>query len=607
MVLGLVLSACVPQASVVERLQTMQPTMEDLITPTPVLAAGVDIHDIQGAGHVSPMAGQTVTNVTGVVTALRADGFYMQGLNPDNDPATSEGIFVFTKLPPKPKVGDWVAVDGVVDEFLSGDADEGYLSVTELKDALVTVIETGQAQPQPVILGEGGRALPDVVIDDDDKTSFDALQDGLDFYESLECMLVQVNQARVVGASNAYKEIVVVADGGKHATVLSERGALVLREEDFNPERILLDDGLRPLPVAKVGDWFEQPVIGILDYRFGNYRIQPIVRLSVKKGGLMAEATSPAKPDELTIVTYNLENLDAMDDARRFEMLAEHITKNLLNPDILILVEVQDGDGILDSGMVDATETYQRIVDAVKAVDGPLYEFREIAPENHCDGGETGGNIRVGFLFRPDRVQFVDRVGGDAVTSVMALKERDEVLLSFSPGRVKPQDEAFVDSRKPLAAEFLWGQQRLIVIANHFNSKSGDMPLYGETQPPLLSSVEKRIKQATIVNDFVQEILTLDPQAWVVVAGDLNDFQFSASVRALKGDVLVDLIEMLPEEEQYTFVFQGNAQVLDHVLVSPAMQPFVCEVDIVHINAEFPAGDRFSDHDPVLARFGKVP
>lgn len=599
----LMLTSCVPQTDVVTQLQTLQPTIEEVVTPA--LTDVVDIHDIQGAGHVSPMAGQTVTNVTGVVTALRADGFYMQGLNPDDDLATSEGIFVFTRFPPTTKVGDWVSVDGMVDEFYPGGVETGYLSVTELKDAQVSVLESGQALPEPVVLGKGGRMPPVAILDDDGKTSFDVEQDGLDFYESMESMLVQVNEARVVGASSAYKEIAVVADGGEQASVLSARGALVVREGDFNPERILLDDSLRSLPVATVGDRFEQPIVGILDYSFGNYKIQPIVRVLVKKGGLMAERVKPSRDDVLTFASYNLENLDAKDDAKRFEMLAEHITSNLGGPDILVLVEVQDGDGTLDSGLVDASATYQRIVDAVQKAGGPVYAFREIAPENNCDGGEVGGNIRVGFLFRPDRVQFVDRPGGDAITPVTVLKSEDGVTLSLSPGRVSPQDEAFVDSRKPLAGEFLWGQQRLFVIANHFNSKSGDTPLYGEVQPPLLSSAVQRTKQALMVKDFVQQIVTLDPQAWVVVAGDLNDFQFSAPLRALKGDVLSDLVETLPVEEQYTFLFEGNAQVLDHVLVSPAMRAYVSEVDVVHINAEFPAGERFSDHDPVLVRFAR--
>lgn len=607
MVIMLMLAACVRQtASTEQPIQTVVvPIAQPAVTVTPAQLAGPEIHQIQGAAHLSPMLGETVENVTGVVTALRADGFYMQGLNPDDDPATSEGIFVFTRFPPRVKVGDWVSVSGLVEEFYPGGVETGYLSVTELKDVQVVVLASGQVLPAVVVLGKDGRAIPDAVIEDDGKNSFDADLDGMDFYESMESMLVQVNGARVVGSSSAYKEIAVVTDGGEGASILSGRGALVVRETDFNPERILLDDSLRSLPVATVGDWFDQPIVGILDYSFGNYKIQPLSRLTVKAGGLTPEVARPATTEELTIVSYNVENLDARDDEERFEQLAVHLVNNLGTPDIVVLVEVQDGDGPLDSGLVDGAATYQRVVEAVEHVGGPMYDFREIAPENNRDGGEVGGNIRVGFLFRVDRVQFVDRVGGDAMTPVTVIGGPDGAHLSISPGRVDPQSPAFVDSRKPLVGEFLWDEQRLIVIANHFNSKSGDTALYGDFQPPILLSETQRIQQATTVNRFVADVLAVDPEAWVVVAGDLNDFQFSMPVRVLKGEILTDLIETLPPQEQYTYLFEGNAQVLDHVLVSPALQRVVTEVDVIHLNAEFVAGERLSDHDPVLVRVRK--
>ena len=62
------------------------------------------------------------------------------------------------------------------------------------------------------------------------------------------------------------------------------------------------------------------------------------------------------------------------------------------------------------------------------------------------------------------------------------------------------------------------------MIANHFNSKGGDQPLFGATQPPLLASEPQRIQQAQVVGAFVAEILALAPSERVVVLGDLNDF-----------------------------------------------------------------------------------
>src|SRR6202008_4623227 len=168
--------------------------------------------------------------------------------------------------------------------------------------------------------------------------------------------------------------------------------------------------------------------------------------------------------------------------------------------------------------------------------------------------------------------------------------------LSFSPGRVDPTNSAFHPSRKPLAGEFTFNGQKLFVIGNHFNSKGGDDPLFGRFQPPVLSSQTQRTQQAQIVSNFVSSILALDSSAKIVVLGDLNDFQFSTPINTLKGDVLNALIETLPENEQYTYEFEGNAQALDHILISNSLFSGPFDYDVVHVNAEF--ADQISDHDP---------
>ena len=108
-----------------------------------------------------------------------------------------------------------------------------------------------------------------------------------------------------------------------------------------------------------------------------------------------------------------------------------------------------------------------------------------------------------------------------------------------------------------------------------------------------------------MVNDFVDRILALDPRANIIVLGDLNDFEFSDALNALKGGVLHNLIETLPQAERYTYVFDGNSQALDHLLVSANLfeqaQP---AYDIVHVNAEF--ATQASDHDPQVARFACI-
>jgi uncharacterized protein len=147
------------------------------------------INEIQGAAHISPLEGLAVADVHGIVTAERNNGFWMQDPTPDTDPATSDGLFVFTSATPTVHVGDDVLVDGTVAEFRPGN-DPVNLTTTELTAPHVTVQATGA--PVPVTLfGPGGRVGPTTVIEDDAtgdvETSgvFDQASDGIDFYESL--------------------------------------------------------------------------------------------------------------------------------------------------------------------------------------------------------------------------------------------------------------------------------------------------------------------------------------------------------------------------------------------------------------------------------------
>ena len=73
---------------------------------------------------------------------------------------------------------------------------------------------------------------------------------------------------------------------------------------------------------------------------------------------------------------------------------------------------------------------------------------------------------------------------------------------------------------------------------------------------------------ANVVNGFVKDIQAKDPNANVVLLGDFNDFEFSNPLKTLKGNELTNMIEKVPAEERYTYSYQGNAQVLDHILVS---------------------------------------
>jgi hypothetical protein len=101
----------------------------------------------------------------------------------------------------------------------------------------------------------------------------------------------------------------------------------------------------------------------------------------------------------------------------------------------------------------------------------------------------------------------------------------------------------------------------------------------------------------------VETLLKIDPNSKIIVLGDLNDFHFSSPLETLKGDLLHNLIETLPIEERYTYIYEGNSQVLDHILVSEALYTQLLSVDILHLNSEFDYWHRFSDHDPIVATF----
>jgi uncharacterized protein len=572
--------------------------------------AVAQIHEIQGAAHLSPFNGEDVAGVEGIVTVERSSQFWMQDPTPDGDAATSDGILVFgSGVGALVSVGDQVRVSGRVVEFRPGGETTDNLTTTELTTPglSVAVVSSGNPLPAPTVVGAGGRVPPSMVIEDDATGSvetsgvFDPATDGIDFYESLEGMRVQVNQALAVGPRTSFGEIPVVGDRSALAGVDSVRGGILVRPDDFNPERIILDDTLLATPAVNVRDGFSSPVVGVMDYSFGNFKLNITAPLARVDGGLQRETTRAPRDQELVAGTYNVENLDPGDGAA-FARHAQLIVQNLRAPDLLAIEEIQDNDGATNSAVTDASVTWGLLVDAIRAAGGPAYQYRQIDPVDDQDGGEPGGNIRVGFLFRTDRgLSFVDRPGGTSTTATTVVDHPAGPRLSFSPGRVDPQDPAFVDTRKSLAGEFRLHGKPVFVIANHFSSKTADDPLFGRWQPPVRASERARHAQAQVVNDFVDRLVAADPQAKVIVLGDINDFEFSQTIQLLEGGVLTTLMNTLPKPERYSYVFEGNSQVLDQILVSnPLLQNFPVDYDPVHVNAEF--ADQASDHDPQVAR-----
>jgi uncharacterized protein len=561
------------------------------------------IHAVQGAAHVSPFNGVRVI-VPGVVTAVRGNGYYLQDPNADSDPATSEGILVFTSSAPAVTVGEHLSVTGRVSEFRPG-GDANNLTTTQISPQQVTRLAP-VAVPAPTRVGPGGRVAPvavraDAPGDVESASAFNVTTNALDFYESMEGMLLRVVDSVASGPTNGFGELSVLPGGaGSPRTV---RGGVRYTYNDANAERVILDDGLAPTPVADTGDLLPGPVDGILDYSFGNFKFNVLATPSLVDRGPVRETTRAQRSGELAVATYNVENLDPSDPVDKFDRLAAGIVTSLASPDLIALEEVQDNNGATNNGVVAADQTYAALIAAITRAGGPTYQFRQIDPANNTDGGEPGGNIRVGFLFRTDRgLSFVDRPGGDAATPVGV--ERTgffRAALTASPGRIDPGNAAFANSRKPLAGEFTFRGKTLFVVANHFNSKGGDQPLFGRFQPPTRGTEVQRHAQATAVKNFIDDVRAINPLANIVVLGDINDFEFSETIEIITNDLfMIDLVWLQPPAERYSYVFDGNSQVLDHILISLPLVLRGFDHDIVHTNAEY--ADQASDHDPQVVR-----
>ncbi len=589
------------------------------------------IAEVQGASHIAPLNGTNVSDVEGIVTARRTAvgrGVWIQDSTPDANLATSDAVFVFLNAAPVAQVGDLVRVSGTVSEFRPG-GDPDNLTITQITSSneTVSILSSGNPLPAPTVLGLGGRIPPTQNIDDDGAGnvetggSFDPENDAIDFYESVEGMILQVNDGAVVGATRSFGEITLIPDAGAWATGLRTPlgGILLGGYGDPNPERIIVDDEIlrdiapapRPakaMPEMNVADALTSAIVGPLDYSFSNYKIQATSTPSFTSAGQVRETTQAPTDQQVAVATFNVENLAGTDPQSKYDHLAALIVNNLRSPDIIGIEEVQDNDGVAGgtaSPVVDASVAWTRLIQAIQAAGGPLYHYRQIDPVDDAEGGAPGGNIRVGFLFRTDRgVEFIDRPGGGPTTETTVLPHPSGSRLSSSPGRVGTESAAFDDTRKSLAGEFIAHGKTLFVVVNHFSSKTDDQPLFGPSQPPIRFSEAARHGQAQVVHDFVAGLLAADPNANVIVLGDINDFEFSQTVDILEaGGVLHTLVKDLPPAQRYSYVFEGNSQVLDQILLSPNLDNhFPHDYDVVHVNSEFADAIQASDHEPSVTR-----
>lgn len=553
---------------------------------------GATISTIQGASHTSPYLNLKVNDVEGVVTFVTGSSFIMQETNLSTYDNIKSTAIKVNKSGHGVAVGDLVKVTGTVKEV----GGSSRLNDTQIDASAVTKNGTASV-PAPLVIGKDIMP-PNKIIDNDSFAEFDPAEDGIDFWESIEYMNVSFPDARVIGPIYDNDSPIVVPNTTNNT--FNDNGGLNIAADDYNPEKIMLE-GVSGKDYES-GDRFDAELIGFVENFTDGYRLNTNKEFpTVTKANNVQEVTHiTPDADKLTVASYNIENFSnnkANTPDAKVAKIAGTFVKNMKSPDIITLVEVQDNDGETNSGNADASESYLRLIRAIEAANGPTYDWVDVTPVNNTVGGAPGGNIRVGYLYNPERVSLVEGTKG---TGTDMNSWTDAGNLALNPGFIDPSK--FKDTRKPIAVEFDFQGEHVVVIGAHLNSKGGDGSLWGPTQPPVLGSVPERLGLAQAINNFIDEGLAKNPDLNIVVAGDMNDFEFTPALETLKGGVLTNMVDNVPVEDRFSYFFQGNNQVLDHILVTNNLVSATV-ADMIHINANFTeAQGRASDHDPVLVQ-----
>jgi hypothetical protein len=571
-------------------------------------APATRLHTIQGSGRSSPLlrqsellteAGQQDVVVEAVVVGLfpgfprGLGGFFIQeeDHDVDDDPRTSEGLFVFdTTFRSELALGDRVRIRGRVSEFFG---------LTELSQVSDVVVCPPRGKASPTLI-----RLP---VEDEAQ------------WERWEGMRVALDQPLVVtGHRNVgrFGEIELAADARlEQATQRREPGDDALEFQTRNARRrILLDDGsdaLNPEPIPyldrsdggtlRLGDTVAQ-VEGVLDFAFGRFRVQPTEPVRIQAGG-SRPSQPPGVEGTLRFVTWNVENhmngdgrgggfptrgpRSTAELERQRAKLVETLVR--LDPDIVALVEIEN----------DGMEPESALAQLVRALNdhtsgAPYAAVRSEAPR-------LGRHpIAVGIMYRSDTVT---PIGPAAILDSRAHPDFDE-------GRNRPS----------LAQTFQAHAtgESLTVVANHFKSKGSDCdavgdPNRGDGQGECNLT---RTRAARALVEWLTEDPTQAADAPILLAGDLNAYPLEDPVRTIESGGYVDLIAEFADPNAHTFVFDGQAGRLDYAFWNADLLPFVSGADVWNTNADEPSAfdyhldnplDRYmpdpfraSDHNPVL-------
>ncbi|GIC86852.1 endonuclease/exonuclease/phosphatase family protein [Aspergillus udagawae] len=581
--------------------------------------SALTISQINGNQYLSPYAGKTVSNVQGLVTAKGSAGFYLRSTTPDDDDATSESIYVYgSAAVSKVSVGDIITLTGKVSEYRSSSA---YVYLTELTSpSAISVVSSGNAVV-PVVVGKGGRAPPTAQFSSLDggdvlgvpnnvsqvskaNPVLQPRQCGMDFWESLSGELVRVSNVRAIAKPSSYGDTWVLGDW--EVSGENERGGLTMRNKDLNPEAVIVGsplDGSKNPTDTKLGDSIGD-ITGVIAPAYGYYALLPLTALTVTGSNTTAAAATDLESTgtcgAVTVGSYNVNNLGP--DSTTLPKIAQHIAQYLKSPTLVFLQEIQDDDGPTDDGVVSANKTLSTLVQSIADQGGINYAFIDIDPVNKEDGGQPGGNIRVAYLYDPSVIRLRNANPGSNTDANEVLAGAE---LKYNPGLIDPSNDAWDDSRKPLAAawETLDGKNKFFTVNVHFTSKGGGSSIEGDARPPVNGGVAKREAQAKLVAAFTSSILAEDSCAKIIVSGDFNEFTFAQPLETFLAESgLEDLDEVagIATTERYTYLYDMNCQQLDHMFVSPALAKGA-QMHHLHVNTWVSYGGQASDHDPTVA------
>jgi predicted extracellular nuclease len=565
------------------------------------------IHDVQGTTDVSPRVGETVT-VEGVVVgdfqgAGQFTGFYVQeeDADADSDPATSEGIFVFSSSPVN--AGDRVRLTAKVSEF-SG--------MTELTPVSGGVAVTGT--------NAGASVTPTTV-----SLPVPALSD-LERYEGMSAVFTQTLTVTEVFTLARFGEVALSGAGRLYvptSRVLPGAPANALAAQNLR-SRILLDDGLNtqnPAFVAypqgglsasntlRIGDTLSS-LAGVVDFRFAEYRVQPTAPVEFTHTN-----PRPATPDNvggnLKIASLNVLNFFNGDGQgggfptsrganTPFELERQRAKEvnalATMNADIVGLMEMEN-----DAGPNSA------VADLVAGLNDKL----GAGTYAYIDTGVLGTDeIKVALIYKPA-----------SVTPVGAWK-----------ALTAAQDPRFDTTRnRPSLAQTFQDNKtgrKLTIDVNHLKSKGSACDGDPDTGDGSGNCNLTRTRAAAALVDWLKTDPTGSGDPDFLLIGDMNSYTFESPIRTFVDGGLTNLVRKYDGLEGYSYVFDGESGYLDHALATKSLEAQVTGVGHWHINAdepialdyntEFktpaqvdsfysPEGFRTSDHDPVLIGVGLAP